>query len=89
MIRVYFITFTGYVGKTLENIIKLFKKYHSLYYLIALLPTKTKKLTILKSPHIFKKSREQFETKVSKRLMILGINVTQHLTFNKPLSGIS
>ena len=88
MFQVYFITFTGYIGKILDNIIKLFTKYNSLYCFV-LLPVKIKKLTILKSPHIFKKSREQFETRISKRLMILKINDSELSTFNKLLSGIS
>ena len=35
------------------------------------LPTKKEKYTVLRSPHIDKKSREQFETRTHKRLMIL------------------
>ena len=34
-----------------------------------LLPTKTKRYTILRSVHVDKKSREQFELKVHKRLL--------------------
>ena len=33
------------------------------------LPTKTNKYTILKSPHVDKKSREQFEIRTHKRLL--------------------
>lgn len=33
------------------------------------LPTKTQRWTILKSPHVDKKSREQFELKTHKRLI--------------------
>jgi len=33
------------------------------------LPTDKGKVTVLKSPHVFKKSREQFEMKVHKRLI--------------------
>jgi len=33
------------------------------------LPTVTNKLTVLRSPHIDKKSREQFETRTHKRLL--------------------
>ena len=34
-----------------------------------LLPTSIKKYTVLRSPHVDKKSREQFETRVHKRLV--------------------
>ena len=33
------------------------------------LPTKIEKFTVLRSPHIDKKSREQFETRTHKRLI--------------------
>ena len=33
------------------------------------LPTKIERYTVLKSPHVNKKSREQFETRIHKRLM--------------------
>jgi small subunit ribosomal protein S10 len=34
-----------------------------------LLPTEIKKYTVLRSPHVDKKSREQFETRIHKRLL--------------------
>ena len=34
-----------------------------------LLPTNIKKYTVLRSPHVDKKSREQFETRIHKRLI--------------------
>ena len=33
------------------------------------LPTQTEKYTVLRSPHVDKKSREQFETRTHKRLL--------------------
>ena len=36
-----------------------------------LLPTRIRKYTVLRSPHVDKKSREQFETRVHKRLIEL------------------
>ena len=39
------------------------------------LPTNLRKYTVLRSPHIDKKSREQFEMRTHKRLLIL---LTQH-----------
>ena len=33
------------------------------------LPTSIKKFTVLRSPHVNKKSREQFQTKIHKRLI--------------------
>lgn len=36
-----------------------------------LLPTEIRRYTVLRSPHVDKKSREQFEMRVHKRLVIL------------------
>lgn len=37
-----------------------------------LLPTRIKKYTVLRSPHVDKKSREQFEMRIHKRLIELN-----------------
>jgi small subunit ribosomal protein S10 len=39
------------------------------------LPTKIEKFTVLRSPHIDKKSREQFEIRTHKRLLDLAAGV--------------
>jgi small subunit ribosomal protein S10 len=39
------------------------------------LPTKTKKFTVLRSPHVNKKSREQFEVQTVKTLLVGVANV--------------
>lgn len=36
------------------------------------LPTKINKYTVIKSPHVYKKSREQFEQRTFKKLVVLG-----------------
>ena len=41
------------------------------------LPTKTQRWTVLRSPHVDKKSREQFEIRTHKRLLDI-IEPTQH-----------
>ena len=39
------------------------------------LPTKNKSFTILKSPHVYKKSREQFSSEIcKKKVLITGIS---------------
>lgn len=35
------------------------------------LPTKTKRFTVIRSPHVYKKIREQFEINFCKRLLII------------------
>ena len=35
------------------------------------LPTRRSIVTVLRSPHVYKKSREQFETRIHKRLMYI------------------
>jgi small subunit ribosomal protein S10 len=44
----------------LSYLINIFKKLNLLFKLNAL-PLKKKRITLLRSPHVFKKSREQFE----------------------------
>lgn len=46
----------------LNFLTKICKKLNINYSLI-MLPSKTKKITVLKSPHVFKKAREQFQIK--------------------------
>ena len=41
----------------------------------AALPTRVKKFTVLKSPHIYKKHRVQFETRTHARLLQVGLAV--------------
>ena len=41
------------------------------------LPTKIKKFTVLKSPHVNKDSREQFEIRTQKRLVIINYPTPQ------------
>lgn len=48
------------------------KKYFFIYTIISL-PNKIERLTILRSPHIDKKSREQYELKKYKKLCILDL----------------
>ena len=43
-----------------------------------ILPSKTEKYTVLRSPHADKKSREQFERKTHKRLILLNVSVKEH-----------
>ncbi len=43
------------------------------------LPTKIEKYTVLRSPHIDKKSREQFETRSSTKITHINTNHLQHL----------
>ncbi|MFC1566697.1 30S ribosomal protein S10 [bacterium] len=42
-----------------------------------LLPTKIKRYTVLRSPHVDKKSREQFEMRIHKRLIDILSPTTQ------------
>ena len=63
-----------------------FKK--SCDYICVNLPIKKKRITLLKSPHVNKKSREQFEIKFLKVLFqinkSIGLNKLNKLLLNKP-----
>ena len=58
------------LNKTLDKIIKKAKLMNIFIKGKIYLPTKIKRLTVLKSPHVYKKSREQFELKTYKRLLV-------------------
>lgn len=88
MFILYSLQFTGYCGKSLEYIIKIFKKIYKNLNVISL-PIKKKKIIVLKSPHIYKKSREHFETFIHKKLLILFIKVQKDFLFKKILKCFS
>ena len=57
------------VDKSCERIVKAVKTTGAVVNGPIPLPTKIEKYTVLRSPHIDKKSREQFETRTHKRLI--------------------
>lgn len=66
----------------------IFRKINLLEYKIISLPYKKKRITLLKSPHVNKKAREQFEIRVYKT--IISFNFSKNYIFlnyiliNKP-----
>ena len=71
--------------KSLEQ----FLKKLNIFYSIVHLPSKKKHLTLLKSPHVNKSAREQFEIKTYKTLITFvnlpnSTKLVQFLTLNKP-----
>lgn len=71
----------------LTFITKILKNFNISYNVVNL-PTKTKKLTLLKAPHVYKAAREQFIIKNYKTLIIIksiiGLNKLKLLVLNKP-----
>jgi len=51
-----------YLNRFLKNLITYFSKIT--FFKLIKLPTKNKKFTVLRSPHINKKSKEQFQLKI-------------------------
>jgi hypothetical protein len=84
---VYYLTFYSYSGKFLELLIKIFK---SLFFNVSIiqLPRQQSKVVVIKSPHVFNKSREHFETIVSKKLVYLPLHKNKEVLFHKVLKGI-
>lgn len=70
------------------NFLKNLLKKLNVVYSFTNLPLKTKKITLLKSPHVHKKAREQFEIqKVKKLISIKDFTKFKYLLFiflNKP-----
>ena len=57
------------VDKSADKIVKTVKSTGAVVTGPIPLPTKIERYTVLRSPHIDKKSREQFETRTHKRLI--------------------
>ncbi|MDI6802290.1 MAG: 30S ribosomal protein S10 [Bacteroidota bacterium] len=57
------------IDKSAEKIIKTVKQTGAIVSGPIPLPTKRTVVTVLRSPHVDKKSREQFETRTHKRLI--------------------
>ena len=57
------------VDKSAEKIVKTVKTTGAIVTGPIPLPTHKKLFTVLRSPHVNKKSREQFQTKIHKRLI--------------------
>ena len=82
------ISFKSYEDKLIKNscqqILKFVPKYWSINS--AYLPNKIKKITVLRSPHIDKKSREQFQMKFLKRKITLFPNPTSLMNLSEALN---
>ena len=69
--------------------LEAFLKKLNIFYSIIHLPIKKKRLTLLKSPHVNKSAREQFEIKTYKTIITLlnlssSTKLIKLLTINKP-----
>jgi ribosomal protein S10 len=81
---IYFISFEIY-----KNFTTGFLKKLNIEYKLVNLPKKKKRITLLKSPHVYKKAREQFESKVFNSLILIKnqnikFNFLKFLIINKP-----
>jgi len=70
----------------LKEKIKLYNKQYSIFNL----PKKIKRITLLKSPHVNKKAREQFEIKIYTVIIKIKIDLfkLKSLLINKPKTVI-
>lgn len=73
--------------KLYVQFINLILKKVNINYSISGVFSKKKKLTILKSPHVYKKSKEQFEKQKFHLTLVLNkfnLNIFKYLLQNKP-----
>ena len=72
---IYKIKIYSFYSNYITMFIKKFNKYYNIKkrFIIHLikLPTQLKKFTVLKSPHVNKKSKEQFKAKVHKAVFYI------------------
>lgn len=87
MKSVYYLTFYSYCGKSLDFLISIFKKLFIKFSIIQL-PKKKSKFVVIKSPHVFNKSREHFETIIFKKLFFIVLDNNKKNIFNKIFKGI-
>jgi ribosomal protein S10 len=82
------------INKSVLNVyafflLNIFKKL-SIKHSISNLPTNKKRITVLKSPHVHKSSREQFEIKTYKLVISvfskIQMSLLKFLIINKPKS---
>ena len=73
------ISFKSHEHQYIENSFRQIQEYIPQYWQSKsfFLPNKMKKFTVLRSPHIDKKSREQFQLKSCKRKIILTPNFNE------------
>jgi len=75
MITKCYIKVKSFNYKNIENIcnssLKKINKIQSVSASLIRLPTRIKKITLIKSPHVYKKSREQFEIRRHNRILSL------------------
>jgi len=60
---------TDVIEKSMQDIVNVLKDSNATFFGPIPLPTKINKFTVLRSPHVDKKSREQFEMRTHKRLI--------------------
>ena len=83
-----------YIEKSIKKINHIISLLKISSVIIFSLPKSVKKITLIKSPHIDKKSREQFEIKHYKTILCFNIKKTQNLFLlvymlkNSEFSGI-
>lgn len=70
-----------------KYLFNLFKNLQIEYSFISL-PTKKKRITLLKSPHVYKKAREQFQLNLYKKTITIKkfktFKIFNYLLLNKP-----
>lgn len=83
MTVVYKISVKSFSKKNLTNIISKCQAVCSTFKKIKLisLPSKTKKITILRSPFVNKSARDQFEIKFYKKVMFIHLHLSKNSLF--------
>jgi ribosomal protein S10 len=72
-------------------LVYMLENFFNIKYLMVRLPLKKKKITLLKSPHVYKKAKEHFEIHYFKTIFLIKmsdihIRFIKYLVLNKPKS---
>jgi len=76
-------TFNSKYFSQIRPVLNFWKDKIKLTYSVVCLPKKITRFTVLKSPHVNKTARDQFEMITYKRLIILNIEVKEYSDFFK------
>jgi len=71
----------NYTLKTYVSYLELMFRKLNIEASVFFLPSSERKITLLKSPHVYKKAKEQF--KISTYKVVISLNITKSFDLNK------
>ena len=67
------------INKAIETLINLIESQKDIKFYSVALPIRIKKFCVLRSPHVHKNSRQQFEIRIYKRFLDISFNEIEQI----------